>query len=289
MIDLIASYWTLAGNARLRMRGGTDYSPLDLRMRIETAAATGFRGIGFHSADLVHWSSRYPYTDVARMVADHGLDYVELEILREWFVTDERRAESDRVRRELLDVAAAISVGHVKIGSSLGDDVWPVAHVAEEYARLCAQFADVGTRVALEPVAVASVRTPEQALAVVDAAAAPNGGIILDTWHAVRANVPYESLRTIPAERILSVELTDGAAEPIGGLASDGCDHRMLCGEGDFRVADFAEAVLDTNYRGRMGVENLSETNRRRPLEVAAKTNFDSATTVLSHADGAAR
>ena len=279
--DLIASYWTIAGDARLRMRGGTDHSPLDLRSRIDAAAATGFRGIGFHSADLVHWSARYPYSDVARLLADSGLGYVELEILREWFVTDGRRTESDRVRRELLEIAEAIPVGHVKIGSSLGGDVWPVEHVAEEYARLCAQFAEVGSRVALEPVAVASVRTPDQALEVVGLSGAPNGGIILDTWHAVRAHVRYASLRTIPAERIVSVELTDGAAEPINGLASDGCDHRMLCGEGAFRVAEFAEAVLATGYCGRIGVENLSEANRRRPLEVQAKANFDAATTVL--------
>jgi sugar phosphate isomerase/epimerase len=280
--DLVASYWTIAGNARLRMFGGTDYSPLDLRERIAAAGAAGYTGIGFHSRDLEHWSGRYPAADIAGLLADNGIRYVELEILREWFVAGERRAESDATRAELLALAEQLPIGHVKVGSSFGPDRFSVEHMAEEFARLCSQFAEVGTRVAIEPIPNAHLRTPDEVVAVVEAAGAGNGGLILDTWQTFRAGVDYASLQSIPGARIFSIEIADGAAEPVVDLANDGCNHRMLPGTGAFRVTDFVAAVLATGYAGQIGVEILSEENRLRSLTDEARLSHEAALRVLA-------
>jgi sugar phosphate isomerase/epimerase len=279
---LVASYWTIAGNARLRMFGGTDYSPLDLRERIEAAAAAGYAGIGLHSYDLQHWSSRYPSAVVARLLADNGLRYVELEILREWFSDGERRRESDKTRQVLLTLAAELPVTHVKAGSSFAPDRWPVEHIAEEFAALCAQFAETGAKVGIEPIPNAYLRTPPEVLEVLDLAGAPNGGLILDTWHTFRAGYPYERLSDIPGEKIVSIEIADGAAEPVVDLANDGCNHRRLPGEGAFRVTEWADAILATGYRGHIGVENLSAENRGRGLPEQARQNFAAAVRELT-------
>ncbi|MGH3627895.1 MAG: sugar phosphate isomerase/epimerase family protein [Sciscionella sp.] len=275
--EFVASYWTIAGDARLRMFGGTDYSPIDLRQRIETAAATGYAGVGFHSADLLHWADRHPPTEVTRILAGNGLGIVELEILREWFVTGEPRAESDAVRQQLLRLCEELPVTHLKVGSSFGPEHFPAEHIATEFAALCLQFADVGTRVGLEAIPNAHLRTPAEVLEVVELADPPNGGLILDTWHGFRGHVPYPSLRDIPAARIVSVEVADGAAEPVVDLANDGCNHRQLIGEGAFGTRDWLAAILETGYAGHIGVENLSEENRRRPLPAEAYDNLAAA------------
>jgi sugar phosphate isomerase/epimerase len=283
---LVAAYWTIAGNARLRMFGGTDYSPLDLRMRIEAAARAGYAGIGLHSHDLRHWSSRYPAPVVASMLADNGLRFVELEILREWFVTGDRRAESDKTRQELLILTDQLPVTHVKAGSSFGPDQWSTEHIAAEFAALCAQFAETGTRVGVEAIPNAYLRTPDEVLAVIDLAGAPNGGLILDTWHTFRAGYAYDRLRGIPARQIVSVEICDGAAEPVIDLANDGCNCRRLPGQGAFRVTEFVDAILDAGYRGHIGVENLSAENRARSLADEARENFAAAVRQLAPLSG---
>lgn len=280
-IPLVASYWTIAGDARLRMFGGTDYSPLDLRERIETAAAHGYAGTGFHSVDLAHWAERYPSRTIAALLADNGLRYVELEILREWFGTGEARAESDRTRDTLLTLAAELPITHVKVGSSFAAERFPVDHIAEEFAVLCASFAEVGTRVGLEPIPNAHLRTPPEVLDIVERADAPNGGLILDTWQTYRAGFPYRNLRDIPADRIVSIEVADGAAEPVVDLANDGCNHRRLPGHGAFGVTEWVDAILDTGYRGHIGVENLSAENRARDLADQAGENLAAAARVL--------
>lgn len=279
---LVASYWTIAGDARLRMFGGTDYSPLDLRTRIEMAAATGYAGIGFHSYDLQYWADRYPSKVVAQLLADNGLRYVELEILRDWFVDGERRQGSDQTRQVLLELAAELPITHIKAGSTFAPGKWSTEYIAGEFAALCAQFAEADTKVGVEPIPNAYLRTPPEVLAVIDLAGAANGGIILDTWHTFRAGYPYERLSDIAPGRIVSVEIADGAAEPVIDLANDGCNYRKLPGEGAFRVTDWARAILATGYCGHIGVENLSEENRQRSLPEEARQNFAAAVRELS-------
>jgi len=105
---------------------------------------------------------------------------------------------------------------------------------------------------------------------------------ILDTWHTFRAGYPYERLSGIPKEKIVSIEIADGAAEPVVDLANDGCNHRRPPGDGAFRVTEWADAILGTGYCGHVGVENLSEENRRRSLPEQARQNFAAAVRELT-------
>jgi hypothetical protein len=50
--DIIASYFTLAGDTQLAFRGGDEVSPFDLLDRIEAAARAGYTGMGFLDTDL---------------------------------------------------------------------------------------------------------------------------------------------------------------------------------------------------------------------------------------------
>jgi hypothetical protein len=51
-VELIGSYWTLAGAAYPHTE--REYSPFDFKDRVETAAGVGFKGIGIWHADLAH-------------------------------------------------------------------------------------------------------------------------------------------------------------------------------------------------------------------------------------------
>lgn len=93
---------------------------------------------------------------------------------------------------------------------------------------------------------------------------------------ASAAGVDYDVLRRIPADRIVSVELIDGARLPFrGDLIQDSIDHRRPAGRGDFDVDRFLAAIFATGYRGPIGDENISIENRARSLAEAAVTNHD--------------
>jgi sugar phosphate isomerase/epimerase len=63
------------------------------------------------------------------------------------------------------------------------------------------------------------------------------------------------------------VELNDGTFEAPWSLHEDTVNHRRFCGEGEFDVRGFIEAMRALGYPGPWGIEVLSEEHRSWPLE----------------------
>ena len=75
-VELIASYWTLAGGALPHSK--FEYSTFEFRKRIEAAARAGFKGVGLWHADLERVLTRYTYPEMRQILDDNGMKYVEI-------------------------------------------------------------------------------------------------------------------------------------------------------------------------------------------------------------------
>ena len=106
-----------------------------------------------------------------------------------------------------------------------------MSDIAQELRLLSSQAADVGVRIALEPQAMASIRSPQDAIEVVERADHRAAGILLDIWHIERIRLPIDAIREIPGELIIAAELSDASAHVEGSLLEDTVDGRLLCGE----------------------------------------------------------
>jgi len=285
--DIIATFFTIAGDTQLEFVGGTEVSPFDLRERIEAAARRGFSGIGFGDKDLGFWLTRYPLPLIRTLLADNGIHMVEVETIFDWFTEGDRRRVSDEHTKEILGWAAELGALHVKATTDLSGAHFEHDHLVTEWAKLCAEAAAAGTRVALEPMPPATIKTPAQGLSVLKEAGAHNAGLMLDIWHVHRAGVPFDELRSIPSEWIAGVELGDAYAEPVNGdLVHDGLNHRLLPGTGELDVTGFIRAVLATGYQGAFGSEIFSTENRARSLQDAVRANYSAAAAALAEAIG---
>jgi sugar phosphate isomerase/epimerase len=281
----LASHLTLAGDVPPEVRPGSQISPHDIHARIAAASGAGYRGIGFADQDLTHWVQTYGTTRIRQWIDDSGIEVVELEMLHDWYAEGSARAASDALASRLFEWAAQLGARHVKVGTGFVGVTAKEDEVVEGLTGLCERAAQAQTRIALEPMPMAMIRTPAEALALIETAGVANAGVLLDVWHVFRMGVDYDSLRAIPAERIASVELIDGFAEPVtGDLFVDSCDFRRLAGTGDFDVPRFLDAVLATGYRGPIGDENISNENRARTLTEAARANFDAISTATREA-----
>ena len=73
------------------------------------------------------------------------------------------------------------------------------------------------------------------------------------------------------------MELDDADSNVVGTLFEDTRFHRRLCGDGVFDVPSFLRAVhaagFDAPY---YGVEIISEKYRKQPLDVMARTSYES-------------
>lgn len=273
-VELIASYWTIAG-AAIPHRG-PEYSSFDFRDRVEAISRAGFTGMGIWHADLAHTLKKYDLREMKRIFDDNGIAHVELEFLTGWFTDGEERRASDAARARLLEAAAALGARHLKVGDFRGGTV-PMDRLIAEFAALCHEAADHGTRILFELIPVSMINTLEDTLTMLEGADAENGGLILDSWHVVKLGIPYQRILKIPRRFLLGVELNDGETVTPAGMdfRTQTTEHRKFCGEGDFDLDGFLRAVKKAGYDGPYGIEVLSLANRSLPLDEVVERAYE--------------
>lgn len=270
-VELIASYWTLAGGAEPHT--DCEYSAFDFKDRVEACAKVGFRGMGIWHADLLHTLKRHSLSEMKRILDDNGMKHIEIEFLGDWFLTGERKKKSDLVKQDLLTAARALEARHIKVGDFFHTDT-PMPQIIDSFAALCQDAATYNTKVIYELMPFAMIDTLAGALTMLNGANQKNGGIIFDLWHLVKMGVPYEEIGRFPLEYCFAVELNDGTFTAPWSLHEDTINHRRLCGEGEFDIRGFLDQVWKAGYRGPFGIEVLNKELRQRPLAELAERSF---------------
>jgi sugar phosphate isomerase/epimerase len=270
-VELLASYWTIAGGALPHT--DKEYSPFDFKDRVEAIAKAGFKGMGIWHSDLAHVLERTSLKAMKQTLDDNGLKHLELEFLGDWFTDGEEKKRSDVRKKMLMTAAEALGARHIKVGDFYKKKT-PMPRLMESFAALCAEAEQHGTRIVFELMPFAMIDTLQDALSMVAGAGAKNGGIAFDLWHIVKLRIPYEEVASVPAQYLLSVEINDGTFEAPWSLHEDTVNHRRLCGEGEFDVKGFVACLLKAGYQGPWGIEVLSEVLRQKPLEEVTTRAF---------------
>jgi sugar phosphate isomerase/epimerase len=270
-IELLGSYWTLAVGAEPHT--DHEFSPVDFKERVEAAARAGFKGIGIWHADLAHTLKKRSLKEMKKILDDNGIRHVELEFLGGWFLDGEEKKASDIERKRLLEAADVFRPHHLKVGHFFKTQA-TMPRMIESFAALCADGANHGTPIGFEVMPFCDIDSVEKALQLVEGAGAKNGGLCLDLWHLAKLKIPYEKVASIPLKYVTSIEINDGTFECPWSLHEDTINHRLLCGEGEFKPKDFVDKMLKAGYDGPWGIEVLNAELRKKSLEEVATSAF---------------
>jgi len=260
-VELIASYWTIAGGSVPHT--GPEYSAWDIKDRVEAIARAGFKGLGWWHADLEHALEKYSYKQISQILTDNDIKYLELEFIIDWFSKGDSRKESDKRRELLMKAAENLGARHIKIGNFF-DQPTPMDTLVEEFAEICKDAAAAGTNIVFELIPWITPGTLKDALTMVKTADAPNGGLMLDLWHLHSLQVSNSEVEKLPLQYVKGVELNDGPTV----LANDDTwvdktiNHRLLCGDGEFDIKGFIDALDKLGYTGPFGLEVLNKDMR---------------------------
>jgi sugar phosphate isomerase/epimerase len=283
-MELVGLYWTVSGPVEVHV--GREWSLFDWPDRCAEARKVGFSGLGLWHADLEHLLEGRSLRELKRIFDDNGLRHLELEFLMDWFLDsdDERRVESDRLRRILFDAAATFGAHHIKVGNIPGTPA-ALSQLIERYGELCADAADhTDARIVYEFMPFdTNVRSLDAALAVVEGAGARNGGLALDTWHLTKLGIEPDELRRIPPEYLTWVELSDGRLEDLEDLVDETVNHRELPGEGEFDIRGYVRVCSECGYPGPWGIEVLSQELRSNPIDAIFRRAYDAAAAQFEH------
>ena len=272
--ELLASYWTICGNAIPAT--GPEYSSFDFRDRVEAISRIGFKGMGIWHADLYKTLETRSLAEMRHILDDNGIEHVELEFLFDWFLDGEKKKQSDIEKAKLLDAAEALHARHLKVGDFFNTPA-SIEKCAESFAILCRDAANVGIDIVFELMPFSMIDKLEDSLTMLEMADTPNGGLMIDTWHMVKMGVSNETLARVPGRHVLGVELNDGWLQTPDGMDmnTETTQHRQFCGEGEFDMDGLLAAVRSIGYDGPYGVEVINKANRSLPLDVVARKAWD--------------
>jgi len=275
-IELMALYWTVSGPVEVHV--GREWSLFSWPDRCAEAAKTGFKGIGLWHSDVTHQLETTTLDEMATIFKDAGLKYLEVEFPAEFWVDkgEPARAESDRLRKQLFETAAAFDAHHIKVGNIPGTPC-ELDKLIEAFTELCqdaAKHTDAKVVYEFMPFDV-NVNTLDTALELVQGAAEPNGALAIDTWHMAKLGIAPADLKRIPPEYLGWVELSDGQYENMPDPIDEVVNRRKLPGEGEFEIAGYVEACQQAGYNGPWGVEVLSEELRNLPIEDEFKRAYE--------------
>lgn len=195
---------------------------------------------GYHRVGLTVQPQQWNATlarRVSQALTDWQLSVLDVEVV--WIPAG--AALSDDHRR-LVDIAGELSAANLLVVSQEAD----LRRAGAALHQLCEWAEPYGVRIALEFLMLTPIRTPAQALAVIEACGHPAAALLVDALHLARAGARPEDLAAVDPALISYVQLCDGRAHcdatPEAYLA-DAVDLRSAPGEGELPLAALLEQI----------------------------------------------
>jgi sugar phosphate isomerase/epimerase len=260
-----------------------------LEERVAAAAEAGFAAISLfpHDYRRAREAGRSD-AELRALLRDHGVAVAEIDPLLSWLpegagtagVREEGHAFLEA--REDAFYAAADALGARSINAAAADPgALALERVAEAFAALCDRAAAHGLEVTLEFLPWTRIRDAATALAVVERAGRPNGGLMLDAWHHFRSGSPHAA---VPARRVRSIQLCDAPARPEPDPVEETLHRRLLPGDGAADVAGLVRHLAGGGCVAPIGVEVFSDALAAVPPREAARRAAGAARRVLAAA-----
>lgn len=240
--DLVVSHFTLARHH-------------DIEQRVRAVAAADVHALGLYIRD--HIRLREAGTAPHRLVElldEHDCCIAEIEALRGW--GDPEVAAGDdylALEAEAFAMADAYDCRYVQ---AIGPYAGTPGDGARAFGALCDRAADHGLLVGLEFLPFTNIADAGAALAMVEEADRPNGGVCVDIWHHTRGADDLDLIRAIPGERIMAIQMSDGPLDAtLDSYYDDTLRTRVPPGDGEMDVAGFVAAVRSTGTRAPWSLE----------------------------------
>jgi 4-hydroxyphenylpyruvate dioxygenase len=233
--------------------------------KLKAAASAGFDAIELFEPDFVGY--RGSAGDLRALANDLGLGIDLYQPLRDFEGMPEVafRRNLDRAERK-FDLMEALGAPMLLVCSNVSSDSVDDAGLAAAQLHALAELAARrGLRVGYEALAWGRwVQRYRQAWSIVERAAHPNLGLILDSFHTLSLGDDPSAIRQIPGERIYFVQMADAPLMPMDVLHW-ARHHRNFPGQGQFDCETFFEHIVAAGYTGTLSLEIFNDVFRATP------------------------
>lgn len=253
--------------------------------RFTAAKAAGFTMVTLFTSDLVvAREAGLTNADIKAAIAGAGLVLGDIEIVGKWLPGQQpgtpllppAMAEAMLLGtpEKICAHAAELGARGVTVADLFGLP-FDAPMVARHFAQVCDVAADHGLAVTLEFVPTGCVRTVAQASEVLERADHINAGMLIDSYHFVRAGSNLEDLARMPPELIAAWQMNDAAAEPATDDQFADMMIRAMPGQGEFDLKGLMQAIAATRTTAPGGIEVFSVELARLPFAELARRSAE--------------
>lgn len=250
--------------------------------RVIASKEAGYEGIGLRAETYVDALAEGLHDeDILAILDKHGMKVTEVEYITMW-AEDHRSYEQKYKEQICFHMCDLFGVNHINCGLM---ETYSVEHTAQKLKELCQR---AGKRIiGVEPMPYSGIPDLKKAWDVVKASGAENAYMILDTWHWVRADQPYDILTKEMAEKVISIQINDAYDRPYAKsiLRDESMHDRLAPGTGSKDTAGFVKMIKDAGVDPKViGVEVISDEILSRGLKEAAAYTYENTEKVLKEA-----
>jgi sugar phosphate isomerase/epimerase len=225
--------------------------------KLEVARDAGYDGVGLW-VDETEQAAREAdgLEKIAERLKASNLAAAELCFVSGWMYPEEgQRLRSHEQAARAFRIAQALNCGCVIACASGGSG--DLDDAASDFAELCRLADRFGVRVALEFLGGAQqVKDVRTAWQIVDAVAAPNGGLLIDTFHFFKGGSTVSDLEPLTGDKVFLVHVNDCPDLPREELEDR---DRVFPGAGDIPLDVIAATLNEKGYRGFFSLELFNE------------------------------
>ena len=251
--------------------------------RVKAAKEAGYEGLGLRAENYVAALQEGLHDkDILEILKKYDMKVTEVEYITLW-AENERFLEQQMKEQMCFHMCDLFDVKQINCGLM---ENYSVEHTAGKLKELCHRAGEI--IIGVEPMPYSGIPDLEKAWKVVEASGCDNAKIILDTWHWVRANQPYEGvIDMIPAEKVVSVQINDVQARPYAAqvLRDESMHDRVAPGLGFGDTVGFCKMLRKKGIKpNAVGVEVICDEYVEKGVDFAAKYTYENAIKVLKEA-----
>lgn len=246
--------------------------------RVKVAKEAGYEGIGLRAETYVDALAEGLHDeDILTILKKYDMKCTEVEYITMW--ADEQRTYEQKYKEQIcFHMCKLFQVNHINCG--LMED-YSVEHTAQKLKELCLRAGDYV--IGVEPMPYSGIPDLKKAWAVVKQSGCANAKLILDTWHWVRADQPFD-LGDVPNEAIISIQINDvhDRAYAPSILRDESMHDRLAPGTGHGDTLGFVKMIKDAGVKPKVvGVEVISDFYMAKGAKAAADQTYAGAKKVL--------
>lgn len=244
-----------------------------LPARIELAARHGFTHVSLMGHDVVAiLEGDLPVAVVHDLLAAHGIAIAELDAVVEWMPSADPiplALRSPAGEAEFHVAADAFGATMVNVVDLVPGPTPPLDECAAAFAAVCDRAAAHGLRAGIEFVPWTRIPDLATAVAIVERADRPNGGVMLDAWHLFRSGGTPADVALVPAEMIVGIQINDAPESERNARVHQAVQHRFLPGDGVIGVAEILAGLDARGCTAPIGCEVTSAELASLPADEA--------------------